>query len=219
MVERFARPSIIAAVILFWCALFTFAALYPGYSHYHRAISELGAFGTPHSLAWNLLGFIIPGLLLALGGAGVATAIVGRRSALGWLLVASGLGFAGAGFVPAEMQHGSPLMQSPWTLGHLLMTLVSGLPWVVATFVLASRVKRHSTWQPFSRASLILSLLALASFVFNPVSRAIPYFSDKPGLAQRIAFAMYFGWFLAVGLMFLTAPRRAQHQNAGTRTN
>lgn len=34
------------------------------------------------------------------------------------------------------------------------------------------------------------------------------------GLAQRIVFAVYFGWFLAVGLMFLKALHRSQQQNA-----
>ncbi|MDP3617930.1 MAG: DUF998 domain-containing protein [Rhodoferax sp.] len=213
MVERFARPSIFVAVGLFWCALFLFAALYPGYSHYTKAISELGAFGAPHSLTWNLVGFVAPGFLLALGGAGVANAIDGRRSSLWWLLVASGIGFAGTGILPAEMYRGSPLMQSPWTIGHVLMTFVSGIPWVAAAFVLASHVRRHGTWQRFSKSSRLLSLLALVSLIFNAASRAIPFFSDKPGLAQRVAFAVYFGWFLAVGLMFLTAPRQAQQHN------
>jgi hypothetical membrane protein len=214
MVERFARPSIFAAVGLFWCVLFTFAALYPGYSHYNRAISELGAFGAPHQLAWNLVGFIAPGLLLAIGGAGVAMAIDGRRSALWWMLIASGIGFAGTGILPAEMHHGSPLMRSPWTIGHVLMTFVSGIPWVVAAFMLASHVKRHSSLQHLSVLSRIWSVLALVSLVFNPISPAIPFFSDKPGLAQRIAFAAYFGWFLAIGLMFLTVHRKTRQQNA-----
>src|SRR5215510_4862771 len=56
------------ATLVFWTALFVFAAMYPGYSHLHRAVSGLGAFGAPHAVAWNIIGFILPGLLLAVCG-------------------------------------------------------------------------------------------------------------------------------------------------------
>lgn len=210
MIKKFARTSIIASVIIFWSALLMFAALYPDYYHYTKAISELGAFGAPHSFAWNLAGFIVPGLLLAVGGAGIAFAIDGQRSILFWLLVVSGLGFAGTGVLPAEMHHGFPLMQSSWTLGHVLMMFVSGIPWVIAAFVLVSHVRRHSRWRGFTPLAIFLSIVALASLIFNIVGRAMPFFMDKPGLIQRIAFAVYFGWFLAVGLVFLTATSRVR---------
>ena len=92
--------------MVFWAALFSFASAYPGYSHSHKAISELGALGAPHALWWNLLGFIVPGVLLSICGAGVATAIErpSGKTAVYWLLVLSGVGFAGAGVIPAEMR-------------------------------------------------------------------------------------------------------------------
>ena len=116
MTARVAGVAGIAAVVVFWTALFGFAAAYPGYSHSHKAISELGAFGAPHALAWNLIGFITPGLLLAICGAGLGRAIdvSGRATAVYWLLVMSGVGFAGTGVIPAEMRQGSPFMQSPF---------------------------------------------------------------------------------------------------------
>ncbi|MDA1095013.1 MAG: hypothetical protein O3A25_17345 [Acidobacteria bacterium] len=80
--ERVAGAAGIAAFAMFWTALFGFAAAHPDYSHSHKAISELGAFGAPHALAWNLIGFITPGLLLAVCGAGLAQAIdvAGRKT-------------------------------------------------------------------------------------------------------------------------------------------
>ena len=106
MTERFAGAAGVAAVVVFWTSLFVFAAWYPGYSHYTKAISELGAFGAPHALAWNLTGFILPGVLLAVSGAGLAEAVdeSARRTALFWLLLMSGLGFAGTGIIQAEMR-------------------------------------------------------------------------------------------------------------------
>jgi hypothetical membrane protein len=127
MTERVAGAAGIAAGVIFWTALFGFAAAYPGYSHSHKAISELGAFGAPHALAWNLIGFVTPGLLLAACGAGLARTIdvSGRKTLVYWLLVISGLGFVGTGLIPAEMRDGSPFMQSPFTIGHVVMTLLS----------------------------------------------------------------------------------------------
>ncbi|HEY5808992.1 MAG TPA: DUF998 domain-containing protein, partial [Povalibacter sp.] len=107
MTEKMARNAGILATALFWTALPAAAALYPGYSHYTKAVSELGAFGAPHALAWNLAGFVLPGILLAICGSGVALAVDGRRTPLFWLLVLSGLSLAGAGVFPAEMHDGS----------------------------------------------------------------------------------------------------------------
>jgi len=209
--ETVSRRVAVVAAAVFWPALFAFAAAYPGYSHLHRAVSELGAFGTPHAVAWNIIGFIIPGLLLAVCGGRAALAIDGRRSLLFWLLVISGLGFAGAGVFPAEMRNGIPRMQSPWTAGHVLMISLSGFPWVIAAFVLASRVRRSTRWRRLLPISLALAVVAFLGLGLNVFGRSIPMLADAPGLAQRLAFAVYFAWFLAVGALFLanTGDERA----------
>jgi hypothetical membrane protein len=196
------KPAVVAAVV-FWTALFVFAAIYPGYSHLHRAVSGLGAFGAPHALAWNVIGFIIPGLLLAVCGGGVGLAIDGRRSLLFWLLVVSGLGFAGAGVFPAEMRNGNPVMQSPWTAVHVLMISLSGFPWVIAAFVLVIRVRRSARWQGLIPISLILAVVAFLGLGLNVFGSSIPALADVPGLAQRLALAIYFGWFAVAGVLFL----------------
>jgi hypothetical protein len=100
-------------------------------------------------LAWNLIGFIVPGVLLAICGAGLAkaTEVSGRKTAVYWLLVTSGLGLAGTGLLPVEMRQGSPFMQSPFTLGHVFMTFLSGIPWTIAAFLLVGQVTRNPAWQ------------------------------------------------------------------------
>jgi hypothetical membrane protein len=207
LAEIVSRKAAIAAAVVFWPALFAFAAIYPGYSHLHRAVSGLGAFGAPHAVAWNIIGFIVPGLLLAVCGGSVALAIDGRRSLLFWLLVISGLGFAGAGAFPAEMRNGIPQMQSPWTAGHVLMISLSGFPWVIAAFVLTSRVRRSTRWRRLLPITLVLAVVALLGLGLNVFGGSIPMLADAPGLVQRLAFAVYFAWFLAVGAMFLANTR------------
>ena len=213
MTERVAGAAGVAAVIVFWTALFVFAASYPGYSQYHKAISELGAFGAPHALAWNVIGFIAPGVLLAVCGAGLAQAIErsGRHSAVYWLLVTSGVGFAGAGLIPTEMREGSPFMRSPFTLGHVLMTLLSGIPWVIAAFLLIGQVKRNPAWEHSQRIVIILAMACVAGLAVNILAPAIPVLAHRPGLAQRISFGIYFAWFLIMAVQLLAVVQRAGH--------
>ena len=212
MTARVAGVAGIAAVVVFWTALFGFAAAYPGYSHSHKAISELGAFGAPHALAWNLIGFITPGLLLAICGAGLGRAIdvSGRATAVYWLLVMSGVGFAGTGVIPAEMRQGSPFMQSPFTVGHVVMTLLSGLPWTIAAFLVVWRVKQNPVWQHARKVSIILAVACVAGFAVNIVAPALPVLAHRPGLAQRISFGIYFVWFLIMSAYLLSVFPRSR---------
>ena len=216
MTERTAGVAGVAAVVVFWTALFIFAAAYPGYSHSHKAISELGALGAPHALWWNLFGFIVPGVLLSMCGAGVAKAIEGsgRRTALYWLLVMSGVGFAGTGLIPAEMRDGSPFMRSPFTLGHVLMTFLSGIPWVIAAFLLIGRAKRNPAWHRSRRLIIILAGVCVAGFIVNILAQAIPVLAHRPGLAQRISFGVYFTWFLVMAVQLLVRAPRARQVTA-----
>ena len=220
MAERVTGAAGIAAGVIFWTALFVFAAAYPGYSHSHKAISELGAFGAPHALAWNLIGFVTPGLLLAACGAGLARAIEvsGRTTLVYWLLVISGLGFAGTGLIPAEMRDGSPFMQSPFTIGHVVMTLLSGIPWTIAAFLVVWRIKRNPAWQRARKVSIILAGGCVAGLALNILAPALPILMHRPGLAQRISFGIYFAWFLIMALHLVAmAPRtrnvRPVHNN------
>src|SRR5215212_2351945 len=107
---RYAVICSVFAAIVFWTALAAFGIVRADYSQLTRAVSELGAAGAPHALAWNVLGFIAAGLLLAACGLAIGTVVDGRRGALRSLLAGSGVAFAGTGVFPAVMQHGSPVM-------------------------------------------------------------------------------------------------------------
>lgn len=211
MTERAASGSGIAAFAIFWVALFVFAASRTDYSHLHKAVSELGVLGAPHALAWNLIGFILPGLLLALFGAVLATAIDGRRRALWWLLVLSGLCFAGAGVVPGEMHNGSPMMGSPLTIGHLLFANLAPLLWAIAAFLVIRRVKKNPTWKSFTTLAIVYAVVCVGGFVSVIVASAvIPSLGHMPGLVQRCCFAFYLGWSLIMSFHLRSAFPRAQ---------
>lgn len=195
----------IAGCVLFWISLFVFGEMHTDYSQQTKAVSELGVFGAPHALLWNLIGFIAPGLCLALCGGAIARAIEpSSRSMSYWLLVASGLGFAATGVIPAEMRGGSPALDSPFTVGHIVMTFVSAVPWIVAMFVLVGPMKRNAQWRALSNANLALGLTAIACFGLRATA-------ILPGVAQRISFAVYFAWFLMMSIHLFRVGRRAHH--------
>lgn len=215
MNERVAYGSGMAAFSIFWIALFVFAASRTDYSHLHKAVSELGVLGAPHALAWNLIGFIVPGLLLASFGAGLATAIDGKRRALWWLLVLSGLCFAGTGVVPGEMHNGSPMMSSPLTVGHLMFANLAPLFWAIAAFLLIHRVKKNPAWKSFTTLAMVYAVVCVGGFVFVIIaSAAIPNLGHMPGLIQRCCFAFYLGWPVIMSFHLRSAISLAQPASA-----
>ena len=185
----------IAAGVICWSAMIVFAALRPSYSHSINAVSELGAIGTENALWWNIIGFITPGFLLAVAGAGIAAAVTGkgRRSVSLWLLVISGLGFAGTGFSPAELENGAALLTSPFTKGHFIASLIHGFAWLLAAIILIRPMKRSPGWKNYYIINIVLALLVVLS---STVLRG--HISDA--LVQRIAGGWYFIWFLVMSI-------------------
>jgi hypothetical membrane protein len=177
----------LAATLLFAAALLFFPAAHPGYEHGTKAVSELGATGAPNALAWNLIGFLLPGLLLALFGLGVGSAVQDRRT--GVYLALSGIAFA-ATAVPADMEN----LQSPFSLAHTAASLMVFLLWLPASMRLirqpAPELRRVTTF-------FLGFALAAAAIRFTPLL--------LPGWGQRLSFLAYFGWVGAVSsLMLLT---------------
>jgi hypothetical membrane protein len=191
--------SVLAAT-LFWPALLAFGILRTDYSQLTKAVSELGAFGAPHALAWNVLGFIVPGVLLAAGGLAIAHAVDGRGGVTRWLLAGSGIAFAGTGVFPAVMHDGSPVMQAPSTVGHVVMLLLSSVLWLAAIGVLLRTMTREPHLRRLLTPFVIVTVVALAGLAANVLHEAIPPLAHRPGLAQRLGFAGYFLWFVSLSL-------------------
>ena len=188
----------LAATFVFLAALILFAAAYPGYEHGTKAVSELGATGAPNAFAWNLLGFFLPGVLLALFGLGVGTVANNRRTGL--YLALSGVAFA-ATAVPADMDD----LQSPLSVVHIAASLMVFLFWLLG----ALRLLKHPLPE-LRRATVIFLLLALAAggLRFTPLL--------LPGWGQRLSFLAYFGWVATVSLLLLVrAPVAGDGSRSG----
>ena len=201
--------SMLAATV-FWTALVAFGILRADYSQLTKAVSELGAVGAPYALAWNVLGFTVPGLLLAACGIAIGTVVDGRGGALRWLLTGSGIAFAGTGVFPAVMHYGSPVMQAPSTVGHVAMLLLSSVLWLMAIGVLLRKIRCEPRLRRLLKPFVIVTVVALSGLAANVLHDAIQPLAHRPGLAQRLGFAGYFCWFVYVAWRTREEPHRTE---------
>ena len=194
----------LGSVALFWIASLVFGALRPSYSHVANTISELGAVGTPYADLWNLIGFGLFGVLLAVVGAKIArdanpTPSISRLAAT-VLLGTAGLAVAGQGILPAEMIDGVADVNSASTRAHFVSSLISGAAWIVGALMLVGPMSRNPHWRGLHMVSIVLVALVLAaSFGLRGV---LP-----DGLAQRIGNLLFCCWFMVMSLRLISLAR------------
>jgi len=193
----------IAGCVVFWVGLLVFGSLRPSYSQSVNDVSELGAIGTPNAAAWNILGFMIPGLGLAAAGRAIADAIDTNRARSGriaaWLLPLFGLGVAGQGLFPALMANGIPVITSWYTRTHLIISLLSGIAWLAGVLFLIGPMKRNPKW----RRWFLISIAAVLLVIGGSFGRG----GGLPdGLIQRIVDAIVFAWFALMSIQLIKRP-------------
>jgi hypothetical membrane protein len=194
------------ACVVFWLAMFVLGALRTPYSHVTNYISELGAIGTPHAVAWNIVGFILPGVLLAFAGKAIGDSpspksLMSRTA--GWLLVLFGISIAGQGLFPAVIEDSRPVVTSWHTTTHLLMSVLTGIAWALALLLLIVPMRRDPRWHGWYVFNIAAVLLVA---IGSPgLSGAVP-----KGLSQRIIDVLVFGWFIATSLKVLQLDRASR---------
>jgi len=195
----FAGP---AAAVLFAASVAGFAAMRTdGYTHGTKAVSELGAVGAPMATAFNVLGFILPGILVIILALALAS---GRRGRVGpTLLALSGAALVGTGIAQADMAARS----SPLTLTHGACAMLSGLAWAVGLFWIAPmlRADLRTAWWGHLTPWFFLFLLANIGWqIAYQTTHAV-----LPGWGQRIGFAGYFLWVAITGIVLWRVSRDA----------
>lgn len=183
----------IGAWVWFWAVSFVLGALRPSYSHVARTLSELGARGTSHAMLWNLLGFMVTGVLVAATGAAIVHAVepktAGRRIGATTLFVLTGLAIAGQGALPADMANGLPDATSLHTRAHLISSVLSGLFWLIGIVVLLGAIRKNPDWRGVWVISMVFVALTLvASFTLRGVM--------PEGLAQRTGNLIVCAWYV-----------------------
>ena len=183
----------------FAIALLVFAARVPEYRHASHPPALLGAPGMPDAFAWNLLGFLVPGVLagfalqgvhgaLRLAGAG-AVARIGAT-----VLLLSALAFAAQGLLPLRLGQAVDAGPARW---HVLMWMTWWLAALAGFMLLAAGLRRR----PVLSAATLLVAAAIAVALH---ARSVPL---AGGLRERVALAAWFGWIACVSAGLLRVSR------------
>lgn len=182
-------------------------ALRPDFSHLTKAISELGSVGAPRALAWNVLGYIVPGLCVALLGFGIRDRFARVRgvSIPAWGLIGSGLLMALSGLFPGDFEN----RMSTTMIVHAVGSIGSFAAFLVGALALARVVRHAHAWRPFVAPSLALVAGSIATGFLRSGS--------APGLGQRLGFLCFFLWVALIGYALYSDPASSDRATpAGT---
>lgn len=189
---RAVRYCGIAAAAVFAAAVSGFGFALEGYVQMQYPVALLGATGFPHALAFNLLGFVLPGML-----AGVTALELRRRLPrdAGWtlrigaqLVFLSALAFIAMGLFPLNPQD----LESDASRLHGTAWMLWSVAFIPGAVLLGAALLSQPAWSRFAWLSLIAAAgLLIAGFVLTDFMPA--------GVAQRIAFGLWFAWVAYAG--------------------
>lgn len=171
-----------------------FATATEGYSHAQHPLALLGATMMPHAHAFNLLAFVLPGALVAVVALRLR-AVLGDRA--GWAarigaqaLLLSSLAFAAQGLLPLDLTD----LESVASGRHAAAWMLWWIAFATGGALLALGLRRQPEWSSLAGATVVAVML-LPLFVL-----LVPHLLPA-GIAQRIAFATWFGWAAVAGSM------------------
>lgn len=190
--NRLARYAGLAAGLLFAASVLVFGALMEGYAQAQYPVALLGATGFPRALAFNLLAFVVPGAL-----AGVAAMELRRRlpPGAGWplrigaqLVFLAALAFIAMGLLPLDPYD----LESDRSRFHGTAWMLWSVAFIPGAVLLGAGLLSQPGWSRFAWACLVAAAgLLIAGFVLTDFMPA--------GIAQRIAFGLWFAWLALAG--------------------
>lgn len=180
------RVAGIAAALCFAGALAGFGAALDGYDHRVWPVALLGATGVPRAGAFNVLAYLLPGLLAAVVALRRRARLAhgeGYAARLGWSLVLlAALAFAAQGLLPLD----ASAPDAGRGRLHGVAWAMWGIAFAAAALALAAaaaRARRMPAALAHLAAGLLVFALGWLAADLVPVA-----------LAQRLAFAVWFGW-------------------------
>jgi hypothetical membrane protein len=183
----------LAGAVVFAAAVIGFGLALPGYSQSAHPIAVLGAKGFPHAMAFNLAGFVLPGLLASVvmlelrlrlpNGAGWSLRIGAQ------LLLLSALGFVALGLLPLDPAD----LHNASSSYHATAWMLWWVAFVSGAALLATGLRGQAIWRTVMRVSVVAALLLLALVLF-----AVDWL--PAGTAQRVAFAVWWAWLCVIAL-------------------
>ncbi|MCE2997464.1 MAG: DUF998 domain-containing protein [Cyclobacteriaceae bacterium] len=178
----------LASAVLFWTTYLIMSYLRPEYQFLYKAVSELGSVDAPNKWIWNVLGYILPGILISIYSVGLFKDVSANQGNK-WPLIGlagSGLLMSLAGIFPGDFDN----RQSLTMLLHSLGSFGSYVLFLVAAFTFPGRMAQSNYWKASGRPTLAFTWL---SILFG----SWPFlFPSMPAAGQRLVFLFYFAWIV-----------------------
>ncbi len=189
--SRFSAYAGLHAGLIFAASVVFFAFGLDGYSHRIHPVGLLGAQGMPHALAFNLVGFLLPGLLAVWVcwrlrerlESGAWTARIGA-----WMALLSSLAFAAQGLSHLDPEH----LESTASRLHGVAWMLWWLAFAPGALLLGFGLRSRPGWGVLA---VVSALAGVAVLVFAMAPTAwVP-----AAIAHRIAFLLWFAWLAWAG--------------------
>jgi hypothetical membrane protein len=174
--------------------------LRPEYNLFHKAISELGSLDAPNKWTWNICGYILPGVLIAIFSFGLYKAISNQQGSKAPLIgfVLSGLFMSLSGVFPADMEN----RQSITTLLHMARSFGSYLFFLVGAFTYPKLMKKSGHWKKSIKPTLLFTWLTIL------FGNWFLIFPNIPSVGQRFVFLFYFMWIFYMAIQLYKQPEK-----------
>jgi len=163
----------------------------PGYDPIRDAVSALGAVDVAEPLVWQLGGFAVSSVLLA-----VFTVAVWAEFGAGALAWLTGfIAFAIEVSAVARCDSGCPMVpQSGWMLVHMLAGLSAFVGFGLLVFAGWRTFRGRPGWSDLARPSLVLGIALVVLFAVGAT-----FGEERAGLGQRIFLVPFFAWLAYFG--------------------
>ncbi|MET0289603.1 MAG: DUF998 domain-containing protein [Pseudoxanthomonas sp.] len=182
-------------------AVLGFGTQHPWYSHLQYPVAVLGAAGVPSALAFNLTGFVLPGMLAGVMAILLRLQLPQPESLAvkigAQLLFLSALGFIAMGVFVLDPQRtvgGS-------TQYHATAWVLWWLTFLAGSWLLALGLMDQAGWPRLMWTGAALSTVMV-------VLAVIPAGTLAPGLAQHLAFSCWLAWLAVASLWTPIVPSR-----------
>ena len=204
---KFKRYALIGAIApaIFIITYLIMAGIRPEYSHYTKAISELGSVDAYNRMTWNLIGYILVGSLISLFGfglyRGVARETEGGTKLPLYGLILSGAFMALSGIFPGNFEDRTSMTM----VMHAVGSIGSFFFFLLAAFTYPTVLNKTYFWKKAHIPSIGIAVLCIVSGFLRT--------GEMPGIGQRIGFLLFFIWIWYMAWMLFRYGQEIEEQS------